>query len=260
MPRAFEFHQRMGIDADDPCAEILHEEAPDPQKCQQPEQDVQADRRRGLAPAVGDDGAPTPAGDAEQLGFPVEEGAGEVAASDGDFGAYGFVGPGEAHLQDDFGGKPQQHGVAQRHDDGEDRAAERHVDAVHGHGVQDQVLAFRRHGRRDAERSLKRERQQHGPHGVAVQRAADVVGDAGIRIGDEPGQPYPCRETRNGMIDDDHDAANVAGRPEAKPHEREPQIHKAAPENKQTGSASLAVYFVNPIQHYQQAGDENSHL
>lgn len=212
MPRAFEFHQRMGIDADDPCAEILHEEAPDPQKCQQPEQDVQADRRRGLAPAVGDDGAPAPAGDAEQLGFPVEEGAGEVAASDGDFGAYGFVGPGEAHLQDDFGGKPQQHGVAQRHDDGEDRAAERHVELCMAMACRTRCWPSGVMARRDAERSLKRERQQHGPHGVAVQRAADVVGDAGIRIGDEPGQPYPCRETRNGMIDDDHDAANVAGR------------------------------------------------
>jgi hypothetical protein len=131
---------------------------------------------------------------------------------------------------------------------------------VHGHGVQDQMLAFRRHGRGDAERGLKRERQQHGPHGVAVQRAADVVGDAGIRVGDEPGQPYPCREAGDGMVDDDHDAAHVAGRPEAEPHEREPQVHEAAPEDQQTGTAPLAVHFVNPKQHYQQAGDENSHL
>ena len=98
MPRAFEFHQRMGIDADDPRAEILHEKAPETQKRQQPEQDVQADRRRSAAPAVGDDGAPASAGDAEKLGFPVKEGAGEAAAADGDVGAYGLVGPGEAHL------------------------------------------------------------------------------------------------------------------------------------------------------------------
>ena len=260
MPRAFELHQRMGIDADEPRAEILHEETPKPQNHQHPEQDVQADRRRGLAPAVGDDGAPASAGHAEQFCFLIEQRAGEAAPAEGDIGAYGFVGPGKTHLQDDFGGKPQQHGIAQRHDDGEDRAAEGDVDAVHGHGVQDQMLAFRRHGRGDAERGLKRERQQHGPHGVAVQRAADVVGDAGIRIGDEPGQPYPCRETRNGMIDDDHDAAHVAGRPEAEPHEREPQVHEAAPEDQQAGTAPLAVHFVNPKQHYQQAGDENSHL
>ena len=260
MPRAFELHQRMGIDADEPRAEILHEETPKPQNHQHPEQDVQADRRRGLAPAVGDDGAPASAGHAEQFCFLIEQRAGEAAPAEGDVGAYGFVGPGKTHLQDDFGGKPQQHGIAQRHDDGEDRAAEGDVDAVHGHGVQDQMLAFRRHGRGDAERGLKRERQQHGPHGVAVQRAADVVGDAGIRVGDEPGQPYPCREAGDGMVDDDHDAAHVAGRPEAEPHEREPQVHEAAPEDQQAGTAPLAVHFVNPKQHYQQAGDENSHL
>ena len=89
---------------------------------------------------------------------------------------------------------------------------------------------------------------------------AAVVGDAGIRVGDEPGQPYPCREAGDGMVDDDHDAAHVAGRPEAEPHEREPQVHEAAPEDQQAGTAPLAVHFVNPKQHYQQAGDENSHL
>ena len=62
MPRAFELHQRMGIDADEPRAEILHEETPKPQNHQHPEQDVQADRRRGLAPAVGDDGHQLPLG------------------------------------------------------------------------------------------------------------------------------------------------------------------------------------------------------
>lgn len=70
-----------------------------------------------------------------------------------------------------------------------------------------------------------------------------------------PDSPIPCRETRNGMIDDDHDAAHVAGRPEAEPHEREPQVHEAAPEDQQAGTAPLAVHFVNPKQHYQQAGD-----
>ena len=55
-------------------------------------------------------------------------------------------------------------------------------------------------------------------------------------------------------------AAHVAGRPEAEPHEREPQVHEAAPEDQQAGTAPLAVHFVNPKQHYQQAGDENSHL
>ena len=73
-------------------------------------------------------------------------------------------------------------------------------------------------------------------------------------------RPYPCREAGDGMVDDDNDAAHVAGRPEAEPHEREPQVHEAAPEDQQTGTAPLAVHFVNPKQHYQQAGDENSHL
>ena len=54
----------------------------------------------------------------------IEQRAGEAAPAEGDVGAYGFVGPGKTHLQDDFGGKPQQHVIAQRHDDGEDRAAE----------------------------------------------------------------------------------------------------------------------------------------
>ncbi len=178
VPRAFQFHQRVRIDADDPRAEILHQKTAEAEEDEQGEQDVDADGGRGGAPAVGDVGAPTAVGHAHQFGFPVEKGAGEAAATERDVGTDGLVRPREADLQHHFGGEPQEHRVSGGHDQGEDRAAEGHVDAVHGHGVQDQMLTFRRHGRGNAQRGLKREGQQHRAHGVSVQRAAYVVGHA----------------------------------------------------------------------------------
>ena len=260
MPRAFEFHERVGIDADEPRAEVLHQKTAQSQRHEQAEQHVEADGRRCAAPAVGNEGAPAPGGDAHQLGFPVEQGVGEGSAAQRDFRTDGLVGPGEADLKDDFGGQPQQHRIPGGHDDREDRPAEGHVHAVHRHRVQDQMLAFRRHGRGNAERSLQRERQQHGPHRVPVQRAADVVGDAGIRIGDQPREADPRRETGDRVIDHDHDAAHVAGRSQTKAHEREPEVHQPSPEDQQAGTAPLAIHFVHPKQHYQQAGDKNDHL